>query len=103
MIENDSDETKLQLSEDIKSMCNPDVVYGLTGEGVSIISVHGNVSIVQNESGNRFSVPNEKLSGNIVQTQTAAPADAVQNKTNTNREPAAKKIKAAPINQNTLF
>ena len=100
---NSEDPVKLHLKETIKSTFNPEVIYGLKGEEVWLIAAHQEICIVKNNSGNAFSVPLDKLSGNIVQPSTAAPIDAaVIANHKTKRAPASRK-KEEPINQTTLF
>ena len=97
------DGTKLLLKHDIISSSKGNI-YGYQGEQVILVTTFDHVWIVQNESGQRFSVTMDQVTGLPVEKKEAAPAAvATDNKTITHRAPAAKKKTAAPINQNTLF
>jgi hypothetical protein len=52
---------KAILNQDVFSTLKPKVQYGKKGEKVNIISDRGNVLIVENKNGLRYSITSEKL------------------------------------------
>jgi hypothetical protein len=50
------------LTDDIYSHVKKGFLYGSRGEQVTIVAIHGEVMIVENLKGNRYSVRQEKLS-----------------------------------------
>lgn len=93
----------MKLKNDIRSVVNPNKIYGSKGDEVKLLSDHGNVLIVEYECGKRISVKTTEVTEDHVEIKTeviTVPDATVQNKIN--REPVSKK-KAVPLNQKTLF
>lgn len=71
----------LLLNTDIKSYCSGKL-YGMAGESVKVISLRGNVAIVENVNKNRFPVrvdrledynPDQPIQAAVVQAQKNKP------------------------------
>lgn len=84
------------LLSDIKSAFH-NRIYGTAGTEVFLVADHGNVMIVADKDDNRFPVPAELLSDQLVIRQTTT---VIKEKPKTVR---ATKKKAGPIQQTNLF
>lgn len=92
----------MRLKEDVRSLFNPETLYGKQGDDVEMISDCGNVCIVQSKDGNKFPVRTELLTEQKIDRKTeAVPDTTADKKTIINRVPVSKKV--APINQKSLF
>ena len=89
----------MKLKRDIYSHVNPKCIYGYAGDEVKLIEQRGNVSIVENEDGKRFStVPGNLTEDEIkIEEETKVIINPVRV---TQRPPAARPV---PTKQQTLF
>ena len=89
----------MRLKRNIRSTVRPSLVYGYAGDEVKVISVHGDVLIVEGNRGNRYSVLCSDVTGNEAEIIFEAVPDTTA--VFSNKRAVSKKAPA--INQNTLF
>ena len=92
----------MKLSQDVISGSKK--IYGRKGEEVAVISVYGDVMIVQHNTGNRFAVHKELLTEAPIPEKNIADDEKTENiisKPDPVKRPKASK--PAPQKQNTLF
>lgn len=89
----------MKLQHDVRSNFNHQELYGAKGEEVKVIADYNTIWIVENESGNRYSVKKDYLSHEDVTPDE--PAEPVV-KAKIISKPAVK-IKKVEPQQNTLF
>lgn len=93
----------MKLTETIVSHLKRDHVYGNAGDEVKVISVSGNIAIVEAENKNRFPVAVSKLSEEMIEVSKPQIINEILTKPIIKPVPKRSKTKAAAVPQNTLF
>ena len=92
---------KPKLNRDVHSLYNS-ILLGAKGTEVDIISVHGNVTIVSDKDGNRFSCMSVDLTDEEI-IPDGKPAASKEPITKTVQRKVKTKVTAPILNQTELF